>query len=155
MLYVTHDQIEALSLADDIVIMRDGRAVDAGPATALYRQPPSTFTASFLGDANLVPAVVADTGSVRAGPVIVRCPTGGFHPGDHALLCLRPHELTVADGWAGRLTAVQWRGATYRLSVATDGRQLRVDVADVDRLPPVGAAVSVAPVAGAGVLVAV
>ncbi len=59
-LYVTHDQTEALTLADKIAIMRDG-AVSAHGATAeLYRRPPNRFTAEFLGRANLVPVTVAE-----------------------------------------------------------------------------------------------
>ena len=52
-LYVTHDQTEALALADRIAVMRDARLVDIAPAADLYSAPPSAFTASFLGGANL------------------------------------------------------------------------------------------------------
>ena len=54
-LYVTHDQTEALTLADRIGIMRDGRLVASGPSQALYRAPPNRFAAEFLGRANLLP----------------------------------------------------------------------------------------------------
>jgi 2-aminoethylphosphonate transport system ATP-binding protein len=155
MLYVTHDQIEALSLAERIVVMRDGRIVDAGPSGTLYRRPPSSFTASFLGDANLVPATVVGTGLVRAGEITVRCSTTGFTEDEHTLLCLRPHELGLGAGWPGRLTAVQWRGASYRLSVELDGLgPLRVDIGALDSLPEVGHPISISAVEGAGVLVA-
>ena len=156
MLYVTHDQVEALSLADRIVVMRDGRMVDSGPSGGLYRQPPSSFTASFLGDANLVPATVIGAGRVRAGELEVRCPTAGFGSDGATLLCLRPHELNLGAGWAGRLVAVQWRGASYRLSVEVDGiGPLRVDVGTAQTLPSVGQPISIAPADGAGVLVPV
>ena len=156
MLYVTHDQVEALSLADRIVVMRDGRMVDSGPSGGLYRQPPSSFTASFLGDANLVPATVIGAGRVRAGELEVRCPTTGFGSDGATLLCLRPHELNLGAGWAGRLVAVQWRGASYRLSVEIDGiGPLRVDVGTAQTLPSVGQPISIAPADGAGVLVPV
>jgi len=154
MLYVTHDQVEALSLAERIVVMHDGRVVDAGPSAALYRRPPSRFTASFLGDANLLPAVVVGPGAVRAGDLTVSCPTAGFADGDEVLLCLRPHELQVGTGWPGRLTAVQWRGASQRLSVSLDvGTDVRADVGVGQDLPDVGQPISIGPVDGAGVLV--
>ena len=54
-LYVTHDQIEALTLADRIAIMRDGKLVASGPSHRLYHEPPNRFAAEFLGRANLLP----------------------------------------------------------------------------------------------------
>ncbi|NMO49725.1 ABC transporter ATP-binding protein [Actinoplanes sp. TBRC 11911] len=154
MLYVTHDQVEALSLADRIVVMRDGRIVDSGPAAGLYRTPPSPFTASFLGDANLVPTVVVETDVVQAGDLTVRLDTGPFTAGDPTLLCLRPHEIEVGPGWTGRLSAVQWRGASYRLAVEVDGvGPIRLDVSSTRALPEVGQQISIAPASGAGVLV--
>src|SRR5689334_8059446 len=57
-LYVTHDQTEALTLADRIAIMHDGRLSSLGPSQSLYRQPPNRFTAEFLGRANLLPVRV-------------------------------------------------------------------------------------------------
>jgi 2-aminoethylphosphonate transport system ATP-binding protein len=143
MLYVTHDQVEAMSLAERIVVMRDGRIVDAGTASGLYRTPPSRFTASFLGDANLLPATVIDATTVRVGDLAVHCAGDDF-----------AEELVVGPGWPGHLTAVQWRGSTYRLSVALDdGSNLRLDVAGVEALPAVGESISIGPVHGAGVLV--
>jgi 2-aminoethylphosphonate transport system ATP-binding protein len=154
MLYVTHDQVEALSLADRIVVMRGGAIVDSGPAGGLYRTPPSPFTASFLGDANLVPTVVVEKDLVQAGEVTVRLETAPFAVGQPTLLCLRPHEIEVGPGWSGRLSAVQWRGASYRLDVEVDGMgPIRLDVSAVHTLPEVGQAISISPISGSGVLV--
>src|SRR5690606_11691001 len=58
MLYVTHDQTEALALADRIAVMRDARLVDIDTAANLWQRPPSDFTAAFLGGANLLPCTV-------------------------------------------------------------------------------------------------
>ncbi len=63
MLYVTHDQSEALALADRIAIMRDGVIVDIDAAEELYTRPPSVFTATFLGGANILQATVVEAGS--------------------------------------------------------------------------------------------
>jgi 2-aminoethylphosphonate transport system ATP-binding protein len=156
MLYVTHDQTEALSLAQHIVVMDSGRAVDSGPAAALYRNPPSPFTASFLGDANLLPATVVATGRLQCAGLTVPCATDGLRDGDQVLFCLRPHEFGVAPGWSGRLEAVQWRGATYRLAVRLeDGQSVRADLDALDSVPTVGEPISVAPRPGAGVLIPV
>ncbi|MDX6278938.1 MAG: 2-aminoethylphosphonate transport system ATP-binding protein, partial [Kribbellaceae bacterium] len=65
--YVTHDQSEALALADRIAVMRDARLVDIAPAAELYAAPPSAFTAAFLGGANLLPVEMVDEGVRLAG----------------------------------------------------------------------------------------
>jgi ABC-type Fe3+/spermidine/putrescine transport system ATPase subunit len=64
--YVTHDQEEALSMADEIVLLNEGLIRQSGTPAALYRHPDSVFAASFLGAANLLPATVNGTGDVTA-----------------------------------------------------------------------------------------
>jgi 2-aminoethylphosphonate transport system ATP-binding protein len=144
-LYVTHDQTEALTLADRIAIMRDGKLVSFGPSQSLYRQPPNRFTAEFLGRANLL--------LVQLGPVISE---GRFakvkfgktelwaqrHPmlqtGARALLCIRPHEVTLkpANGEANRIEgvvrSVVWQGDMHSIAFETEGTALRLTC------PPLG-----------------
>ncbi|WP_433161350.1 ABC transporter ATP-binding protein [Kribbella sp. CA-247076] len=140
--YVTHDQAEALALADRIAVMRDARLVDIAPATELYAAPPSAFTASFLGGANLLP--VEHTGDrVRlAGHELP-----GVRPvAGKQLLCIRPHAVKFgAGGLPARLVAAQWRGASNRLTCTIDGlpdTRVHVDVPADGRVPDVGAQVS-------------
>ncbi|MEJ2626220.1 MAG: ATP-binding cassette domain-containing protein, partial [Pseudolabrys sp.] len=102
-LYVTHDQTEALTLADRIAILRDGRLSAFGTARDLYHQPPNRFTAEFLGHANVIPVRVngreAGTDAVRAslGDTIVTArTTASINPGIDMLLCIRPHGLILA-----------------------------------------------------------
>ncbi|GGN71014.1 ABC transporter ATP-binding protein [Nocardia rhizosphaerihabitans] len=137
MLYVTHDQAEALALADRIAVMRDSRLVDIDTAENLWQRPPSDFTAGFLGGANLVPCTVNHvTGTaalVTAGTATLRAqaPQPGvgladWAPNDAALLCIRPHTITVGktgDRDALRATVLSsvWRGASTRVELAVDG----------------------------------
>lgn len=137
MLYVTHDQAEALALADRIAVMRDSRLVDIDTAENLWQRPPSDFTAGFLGGANLVPCTVNHvTGTaalVTAGTATLRAqaPQPGvgladWAPNDPALLCIRPHTITVGktgDRDALRATVLSsvWRGASTRVELAVDG----------------------------------
>src|SRR6202046_4810293 len=103
-LYVTHDQSEALTLADKIAIMRDGALSAHGPTSELYRRPPNRFAAEFLGRANLLPVVVEGGVrkegmiAVRAGDdrLVVAC--DGAPSGSRRLLCVRPQHLTLAAG---------------------------------------------------------
>jgi 2-aminoethylphosphonate transport system ATP-binding protein len=150
-LYVTHNQIEALTLADRIAVMAKARLVEVGPTRELYQQPTQPFTAGFLGDANLLPVVVQDvdhgSGRVTAtlGTHVLFIST--LEPvvrGTEGLLCIRPHYLTLAVGsgrgntLTGEVTDVQWRGSTHRLHLLVDGFSLRVDAPAIRTPPEVG-----------------
>ena len=148
-LYVTHDQTEALALADRIAVMRDARLVDAGAKESLYHRPPSAFTAEFLGAANLIPARW-DGDALRVGVVAVPAPVGDGPRPEHPLVCVRPHALDVTapeggEGLPARITGVQWRGAAYRVTCLLDatGTEVRADVAALEGVPGVGERASV------------
>lgn len=137
MLYVTHDQSEALALADRVAVMRDARLVDVDTADTLWTRPPSTFTAAFLGGANLIPCTVGRVSgttalvavgdrmlSVTAPPTGVGAP--GWAPGATAMVCIRPHEVAVASAPGhgsirARVTSTVWQGSTTRVTLAVDG----------------------------------
>ncbi|HWD77449.1 MAG TPA: ABC transporter ATP-binding protein [Kribbella sp.] len=137
--YVTHDQSEALALADRIAVMRDARLVDVAPAAELYSAPPSAFTASFLGGANLLPVDVTGGAVKVAGHEI---PGLQAEPGK-TLLCIRPHavRLGAGEGLAGRVIGVQWRGDSNRVSCSVDGLAgvvVRVDLVAGGWVPGLG-----------------
>lgn len=98
-IYVTHDQKEALSMADRIAIMEKGRAVQVGAPGELYRRPGSRFVAEFLGETNILPAEVLSTHSgfveVRTGAGTLRAAAVGAPPapGTRALLSIRPEAI--------------------------------------------------------------
>jgi iron(III) transport system ATP-binding protein len=99
--YVTHDQSEALAVSDKIIVMEAGRIAQQGAPHELYRQPASRFLADFIGDANLVDGEVVDGGrSFLAADV--RLAIEGAAPGP-ATLALRPHRLRLVAAGAGRL----------------------------------------------------
>lgn len=146
-LYVTHDQIEALTLADRIAVMNDSRLVDVGSAQSLYQQPPSRFTATFVGNANLVPVTVERCDHarhqawVRFGQRVLEVTSyAPAQPGETRTLCIRPHALAL-DGHAdanaieATVAEVQWRGAAHRLYVEVDGVEMRADSRPL-RAPP-------------------
>ncbi len=155
-LYVTHDQIEALTLADRVAVMDAARLVECGTPQDLYRRPTRRFTASFLGDANLLPVTVTDDG-VRFAGTGLKVTTGGAVPGAAATLCVRPHLVGLGDGpnaLSGGVTRIQWRGATHRLHVEVGGHQLKADVGELAEPPALGDRVTVHFAAGDAVLLA-
>jgi spermidine/putrescine transport system ATP-binding protein len=105
-IFVTHDQDEALSMADRVAVMRDGQVLQDGPPAHIYDRPVDPWVASFIGQMNFLPGrveEVADTGAVRLarGPVLRgQLPEVPIGVGDEALLAVRPERiwLTQASG---------------------------------------------------------
>ncbi|MEV3992784.1 ABC transporter ATP-binding protein [Streptomyces sp. NPDC049837] len=144
-LYVTHDQVEALTLADRIAVMDRARLRDCGTPQELYRRPRTEFTASFVGNANLLPVTVGHgTVSFAGRELKVPVPEGAL-PGAGATLCVRPHLMGLGDGpnaLRGTLAEVQWRGATHRLYVEVDGHRVMADLRELRDPPRLGADVT-------------
>lgn len=101
MIFVTHDQVEAMTLGDKIVIMRDGVIQQAGKPLELYDRPENSFVAAFIGspEINLVEGkLIRDNGklSVRAGDLEVELPDGEFlETEDDVLLGIRPEHMVI------------------------------------------------------------
>ena len=106
-IYVTHDQKEALSLADRMAVMHLGRVVQVGPPRDLYLRPANKFVASFLGDANLLDGKVCevqpDAVTVETAIGVVRgvTVTDGLKPGTPVCCCVRPESIRFAASGAG------------------------------------------------------
>jgi putative spermidine/putrescine transport system ATP-binding protein len=138
-LYVTHDQEEALSLADRLAVMRSGRIEQLGRPEDVYGRPRTGFVADFIGVSNLVPCRVV---SVAAGLVDwdgrrLRARLDGLTDGAPVTLAVRPEKLAVlaaatpANGRNrvdGVVDVVTFLGATVRLEVSVQGRPFWVDL---------------------------
>ena len=115
MIYVTHDQVEAMTLADRIVILNNGRIEQEGPPLDLYEKPANRFVAGFLGQPkmNFLPAVAVAAGSAiefrlaADGPAIVsRSPKPALTPGEAVELGIRPDAIKLTDTGELRATVV-------------------------------------------------
>ncbi|MFE9394528.1 ABC transporter ATP-binding protein [Streptomyces flavidovirens] len=147
-LYVTHDQVEALTLADRIAVMDRARLQDCGTPQQLYRRPTTEFTASFVGNANLLPVTVRGegAGAVSFAGTSLNVATGGATSGATATLCVRPHLVGLGEGpnaLRGTVAEVQWRGATHRLYVDVGGHRLTADLRELRATPALGEEVTV------------
>ncbi|MEV0091778.1 ABC transporter ATP-binding protein [Streptomyces sp. NPDC050738] len=145
-LYVTHDQVEALTLADRIAVMDKARLQDCGTPQDLYRRPRSEFTASFVGNANLLPVEVGSGGSVSFGGTPLEVATDEIAVGAKATLCVRPHLVGLGEGpnaLSGSIAEVQWRGSTHRLYVDVGGHRIKADLRELRVTPALGDEVTV------------
>jgi multiple sugar transport system ATP-binding protein len=133
--YVTHDQTEAMTLADRIVVLNDGAVEQTGAPLELYRRPVNRFVAGFIGapQMNFLPAEVTEAGTdhVRialSGGVSLAVPTApaAAAAGDRVTLGIRPEHLVIAHGvaaaavrLAAKVTRVERLGAQAHLSLET------------------------------------
>ncbi|TCU36149.1 ABC transporter ATP-binding protein [Rhizobium azibense] len=119
---VTHDQAEALSFADQVAVLREGKLIQAGSPQSLYLQPKDRETALFLGDAVMLPAIIRDG---FADCALGRVAVEGSHQGK-AEIMLRPEQIrVVADesepAHGGRVVEVEFGGATCTVAVSLEG----------------------------------
>jgi iron(III) transport system ATP-binding protein len=98
-LYVTHDQEEALAVSDHIIVMDRGKIAQQGTPRELYEAPASRFLADFIGDANLIDGELSG-GAFSAGGVSAPVHSGGTASGP-ATLAVRPHRLKIVDAGRG------------------------------------------------------
>jgi putative spermidine/putrescine transport system ATP-binding protein len=137
--YVTHDQEEALSIADRIAVMAEGRIEQVGRPEDIYGAPRTPFVADFIGIANLLDChvVSAVDGLVDWAGFTLRVPPRGLRDGARVMVLVRPEKLTLADGPAtseadnrldGVVEVTTFLGAVVRAEVLVAGRTLFVDV---------------------------
>ena len=143
LIYVTHDQVEALTFADQVVVMTRGKAVQVGSADALFERPAHTFVGHFIGSPgmNFLPASGEGTG-VRVLDRLLPVP-GRSLPAGALRLGIRPEYLDLGlDGEAGTLPArvsrVQDIGTSTMLTCEAGGHTLKVRLAAERRAPAVG-----------------
>jgi spermidine/putrescine transport system ATP-binding protein len=132
--YVTHDQEEALTMSDRIVLMRQGRIEQVGTPRDLYDRPASRYVADFIGETNLLPGTVVESAggmaTVRMGDVTLRgVSDGALAPGSEAWLTVRPEAIDLSDGAAppghnavtGTIADAVYAGSALRVYVALPG----------------------------------
>ncbi|WP_292290985.1 sn-glycerol-3-phosphate ABC transporter ATP-binding protein UgpC [Marivita sp.] len=130
MIYVTHDQVEAMTLADKIVVLRAGRIEQVGAPMELYRDPDNRFVAGFIGS----PSMNFVRGTVRAGEVVS---DGLTHPvaatksaqdGQSVLIGLRPEHLGLKPGSSHRVDLTEsLGGVSYAHLIGPDGEKIIVE----------------------------
>ena len=149
MVYVTHDQVEAMTLADKIVVLSAGTVQQVGTPLELYHRPANRFVAGFIGSPkmNFIDVTVegTDPGSIRiAGPALqplaLQLAGNGPQLGDQLTLGIRPHDFKpMPDGpFTGRVTLVEHLGNETLVNLALPGDQHLIVALDGDTACAVG-----------------
>ncbi|MFE2557026.1 ABC transporter ATP-binding protein [Streptomyces sp. NPDC059352] len=143
--FVTHDQEEALSMADRVAVMNGGRLEQCASPTELYERPATGFVAEFIGTMNRVPGRAGGDGLVEV--LGVRLPVEGPGGTGNVQVLLRPEALEVTAGGTARVTRTAFHGPTTRLRITLpDGTDVTADVPTHGAAElTAGAAVSVRP----------
>ena len=128
---VTHDQEEALTMADRVVVMDQGVIVQVGTPLEIYRTPATPFVADFVGTMNFLPGVVLGPRRVGLGDIECVCAgdLDGLGQGSAITLCVRPEDLTVQGAAGGdasnatpaRVEDLEFLGSFYRATLAVEG----------------------------------
>jgi iron(III) transport system ATP-binding protein len=113
--YVTHDQLEAMTTADLIVVMNQGRLEQAGTPEEIYERPRSEFVARFIGGTNIIRGRKLAGGLVDCGDGLrLRCGQGEHGSGEEAIVSVRPHQVVLAPGGGGTVGANEALGTVAR-----------------------------------------
>jgi lactose/L-arabinose transport system ATP-binding protein len=133
MIYVTHDQVEAMTLADKIVVLRSGRIEQVGAPLDLFRDPDNRFVAGFIGSPamNFVKAEVAGPGALSAPGLAAEVATAARLPekGTAVVVGLRPQALRLVPGDSHRVEIVEaLGGVTYVHLIGSSGEKLVVEL---------------------------
>jgi putative spermidine/putrescine transport system ATP-binding protein len=155
-IYVTHDQREALTMSDRVAIMNRGKIVQIDTPVRLHDHPADSFVASFIGEATLVPVEYAAADSAKLGPYLLR----SAHPipqGNKIFLAVHAEKLLIADEaddgilnrMAGTVTEILYQGESARVFVQLDnGTRLSLrqpsNHTGLTKIKPVGSSMTIA-----------
>ncbi|MGN1058798.1 MAG: spermidine/putrescine ABC transporter ATP-binding protein, partial [Clostridia bacterium] len=133
-IYVTHDQEEALSMSDVVVVMADGKIQQIGTPTDIYNEPKNAFVADFIGESNIVDGIMeADLRATFSGHTFT-CVDKGFAPNEAVDVVVRPEDVDVVPVGEGMLTgvvtSVTFKGVHYEIIVDIGGFKWMIQTTD-------------------------
>ena len=133
-IYVTHDQEEALSMSDTVVVMANGQIQQIGSPTDIYNEPENAFVADFIGESNIVDGVMLEDFKVRFSGHTFECVDKGFEPNQKVDVVVRPEDVDVVAPEKGMLkgmvTSVTFKGVHWEIIVDIGGFKWMIQTTD-------------------------
>ncbi len=133
-IYVTHDQEEALSMSDTIVVMADGKIQQIGSPVDIYNEPENAFVADFIGESNILDGLMLADYKVKFSGHIFDCVDTGFAPRERVDIVVRPEDVDVVPVDKGMLTGVvtgvTFKGDYYEIIVDVGGFKWMLETSD-------------------------
>ena len=125
--YVTHDQEEALTMSDTVVVMNKGNIQQIGSPQDIYNEPRNAFVAKFIGDSNIVDGIMEKDFLVSFGGQEFACVDRGFKPREPVQVVVRPEDVDIVPPSAGKLTGlvreVIFKGVHFEMHVDVEGKE--------------------------------
>ena len=137
-IFVTHDQEEALTMSDTIVVMKDGVIQQIGRPTDIYNEPKNPFVADFIGESNIVPGVMLEDYKVRMKGMTFACVDVGFGRNVEVDVVIRPEDIDIVNPKDARMTgevvSVVFMGVHYEVDIDCGGYEWVVHTTDLVRV---------------------
>ena len=123
--YVTHDQEEALTMSDRVVVMKDGGILQIGTPQDIYNEPASAFVANFIGESNIIDGFMHKDFMIEFANDYFQCVDKGFAPMEQVQVVIRPEDLHIVSPEKAKLTglvdSVIFKGVHYEIMVNSLG----------------------------------
>ena len=122
-IYVTHDQEEALTMSDKIVVMKDGEIQQVGTPQEIYNEPINRYVANFIGESNIIPGIMLEDYKVKFDDIVFDCVDRDFKKNEPVDVVIRPEDIDIVEEKDGKLTgevlSVLFKGVHYEVMVET------------------------------------
>ena len=122
-IFVTHDQEEALTKSDKIVVMKNGEIQQVGTPEEIYNEPANRYVANFIGESNILPGIMVEDCKVRFDDITFDCVDFGFKPNESVDVVIRPEDIDIVPVEKGKMTgevlSVLFKGVHYEIMVET------------------------------------
>ncbi len=122
-IFVTHDQEEALTMSDKIVVMKNGEIQQVGTPEEIYNEPANRYVANFIGESNIIPGTMLEDYKVRFDDITFDCVDFGYKENEEVDIVIRPEDIDIVDVKDGKMTgevlSILFKGVHYEIIVET------------------------------------